>query len=66
MGPAQIGATHEERVTRSSLIASQLLGLALVRYVWRVEPLVSMPDDDVIAAIGPTIQRCVDGDVQLP
>lgn len=66
MGPAQIGKTPEERVTRSGLIASQLLGLALVRYVWRVEPLASMPDDAVIAAIGPTIQRYVDGDLQLP
>ncbi|MBV9096297.1 MAG: TetR/AcrR family transcriptional regulator, partial [Streptosporangiaceae bacterium] len=31
----------------------------------QVEPLASMPDDAVIAAIGPAIQRYVGGDLQL-
>ncbi len=61
MGPARIGVDEGERTVRSSLIASQLLGLGLMRHVWRIEPLASMPDDDVVAAIGPTIQRYADG-----
>ena len=63
MGPASIGRTEKERVTRSGLIASQLLGLGLMRYIWEVEPIASMSDDEVIAAVGPTIQRYIDDDI---
>jgi AcrR family transcriptional regulator len=63
MGPASIGRDERERVTRSGLIASQLLGLGLMRYIWEVEPIASMSDDEVIAAVGPTIQRYIDDDI---
>ena len=46
-----------ERVLRGGLIASQMLGLAMTRYVWRIEPIASLPDNDVIDYIAPTIQR---------
>jgi AcrR family transcriptional regulator len=42
---------------RSALIASQLLGLAVTRYILRREPLASLPIDEIVADIGPTIQR---------
>jgi AcrR family transcriptional regulator len=42
---------------RSALIASQLLGLAVSRYILHHEPLASMPIDEVVADISPTIQR---------
>ncbi|KAA2258731.1 TetR/AcrR family transcriptional regulator [Solihabitans fulvus] len=42
---------------RASLCASQLLGLGLVRYVLRFEPLASSDVDTVVAAIAPTLQR---------
>jgi AcrR family transcriptional regulator len=42
---------------RSALIASQLLGVAVSRYILRHEPLASMPTDDLVADISPTIQR---------
>jgi hypothetical protein len=72
-GPASIGRNEKERVTRSGLIASPLLGLGLMRYarfgaergavLWEVEPITSMSDDEVIAAVGPTIQRYIDDDI---
>ncbi len=46
---------------RAQLVASQLLGLALARYLLALEPLASMPPADVVAAIGPTLQRYIDG-----
>ena len=46
---------------RAQLVASQLLGLALTRYLLRFEPLASLPAADVVAAIGPTLQRYLDG-----
>lgn len=42
---------------RASLAASQLIGLAMLRYVVRVEPLASASTDDVVAWLGPTVQR---------
>ncbi len=63
MGPAEIGDDDADGHRRASLIASQLLGMGMARYVWRIEPLASMADEDVVAAIGPTIQRYVDGDL---
>jgi AcrR family transcriptional regulator len=46
---------------RAGLISSQLLGLALCRYVLRLPPVVAMSDADIIAAIGATVQRYLDG-----
>lgn len=42
---------------RAALIGSQMLGLVLCRYVLRLEPLASLPVEDVVARIAPTIQR---------
>lgn len=46
---------------RASLAASQVLGMALCRYVLAFPPLVDMSHDDVIAWIGPTLQRYLAG-----
>jgi AcrR family transcriptional regulator len=42
---------------RRALVASQLMGVAWVRYVLRLEPLASADIDTVAALIGPTIDR---------
>jgi AcrR family transcriptional regulator len=42
---------------RASLIASQVIGLAVARYVVALEPLASADVEDVATAIGPTLQR---------
>jgi AcrR family transcriptional regulator len=47
----------EQAAERGTLIAAQLLGLALVRYILRIEPLASLPADDVVAAVAPSVQR---------
>ncbi|GAA0905261.1 TetR family transcriptional regulator [Virgisporangium ochraceum] len=43
--------------TRGSLVASQMIGLAMMRYVIKLEPLASADPDVVVAAVAPTIQR---------
>jgi AcrR family transcriptional regulator len=48
---------YEQAAERSTLIATQLLGLALCRYILRFEPLASLPADDVVAAVAPSVQR---------
>ena len=46
---------------RMPLVASQVLGLIVVRYVVELEPVASMPPDDVVAIYAPTIQRYLTG-----
>jgi AcrR family transcriptional regulator len=48
---------------RASLAASQMVGLIIARYVVRIEPIASAPPHVVIAAVGPTIQRYLTGDL---
>jgi AcrR family transcriptional regulator len=56
------GATgHDDGPLRASLVGSQLVGLAVARYVLRIEPLASADADAVAAAIGPTLQRYLTG-----
>ncbi|MTE13327.1 TetR/AcrR family transcriptional regulator [Nocardia aurantiaca] len=42
---------------RAGLIATQILGLALCRYVLRLPPVVALTHEQIVADIGPTIQR---------
>jgi AcrR family transcriptional regulator len=50
-----------EAPLRISLVASQMAGLAMVRYIIKIEPLASAPHDAVVAAVGPTVQRYISG-----
>jgi AcrR family transcriptional regulator len=63
MGVSELGSDERDRLTRSGLISSQMMGFALMRYVWKIEPVASMPDEEVIAAVAPNLQRYVDGDL---
>lgn len=47
----------EDSELRVALVGSQLFGVAALRYVLRVEPLASMPIEDVARFVGPTIAR---------
>ncbi|MEU4704510.1 TetR family transcriptional regulator [Nonomuraea dietziae] len=47
--------------TRAVLVASQMLGMALCRYILRFPPAVTMSDDDIVAWLGPVIQRYLTG-----
>ncbi|MEU3370854.1 TetR family transcriptional regulator [Streptomyces sp. NPDC006711] len=42
---------------RAALVSSQILGMALTRYVLRFPPTAAMSRDEVIAWLGPTVQR---------
>ncbi|WP_438941767.1 TetR/AcrR family transcriptional regulator [Mycobacterium intracellulare] len=63
MGVSGLGSDDRDRLIRSGLISSQMMGFALMRYVWKIEPVASMTDDEAIAAIAPNLQRYVDGDL---
>ncbi|MEV6111297.1 TetR family transcriptional regulator [Streptomyces sp. NPDC052109] len=42
---------------RAALCAAQLLGLALTRYVLRLPPARELPREELLAWLGPTVQR---------
>jgi AcrR family transcriptional regulator len=49
---------------RAALVASQVLGLALARYVIKIDPIAEAGADDLAAAIGPTIERYLTGEIR--
>ncbi|SCL69406.1 transcriptional regulator, TetR family [Micromonospora citrea] len=48
---------------RGSLVASQMIGLAMMRHVIRLEPVASAAPETLVAAVGPTVQRYLTGDL---
>jgi AcrR family transcriptional regulator len=48
---------------RATLCASQIIGMGMVRYVVRFEPMASADADTVVAAVAPNLQRYLTGDI---
>ena len=46
---------------RASLVGSQMAGLAMLRYVLRVEPLASADPEAIVALVAPNVQRYLTG-----
>ena len=55
------GLSPEEANRRAGLVASQILGLVIGRYVLRLPVLANRETEDLVAEVGPTVQRYVDG-----
>jgi AcrR family transcriptional regulator len=53
----------KEAPTRASLAASQMIGVAMTRYILKIEPIASLPREALVAAVGPTVQRYLAGPV---
>ncbi|MFF9812123.1 TetR family transcriptional regulator [Streptomyces sp. NPDC014006] len=53
----QICPDPEQTPARAALVASQMLGLALTRFVLRLEPAVALAREEVVAWLAPTVQR---------
>lgn len=47
----------EERGVRAALIASQVVGVVMTRYVWQIGPMAEMGAEDVVTLVAPTVQR---------
>ena len=47
--------------TKTELVASQLVGLAMMRYVLEVEPVASLPVEDVVAQMAPAVRAVLRG-----
>lgn len=64
IGVSQLGVDERDRLVRSGLISSQIMGLALTRYVWKIEPVASMSDDEIVAAVAPNLQHYIEGEIR--
>lgn len=53
----QVCPDPEQAPARAALAASQLLGLALTRYVLRFPPAVALHPEEIVAWLAPTVQR---------
>ena len=58
--PAIAKILPDDAPRRTGLIATQVLGMALCRFVLRLPPVVAMSGDELVDWLGPTLQRYVD------
>ena len=61
--PQKLSVSGPKLMRAPGLIATQLIGFAMLRYVWKIEPVASMTEAEVLSAIAPNIQRYIDGDL---
>jgi AcrR family transcriptional regulator len=66
LGPVVRALDVPDAPLRTALMASQMVGLMLTRYLVPVEPLASLPPAEVAALAGPTLQRYLTGDLASP
>jgi AcrR family transcriptional regulator len=59
-----LGTPHA--ALRATLLGSQVTGLIMMRYIIKLEPLASLPTDQLVRAVAPNIQRYLAGDLGLP
>ncbi|MFF0655374.1 TetR family transcriptional regulator [Micromonospora tulbaghiae] len=58
-----LGVDPAQRALRGGLVATQLAGLAMMRYVLRLDAVATAEPATLVAAIGPTVQRYLTGDI---
>lgn len=56
LGRVAAAMDGDERELRAELVASHLLGVALLRYVVKLEPLASVDTETIISMVGPRLQ----------
>lgn len=52
-----------EAAARASLVASQMLGVALCRYILELPPIVALPPEALADAIAPSLERYIFGEI---
>jgi AcrR family transcriptional regulator len=55
--PAIVKFVPDDAPRRAGLIATQVLGMALCRFVLRLPPVVAMSSEELVEWLGPTLQR---------
>lgn len=58
------GRDDRDVALRASLVGSHMIGLALARYVLRIGPVAAAEPDELVAAVGPAIDRYLTGSLE--
>ncbi|MGF1648372.1 MAG: TetR family transcriptional regulator [Kineosporiaceae bacterium] len=66
LGPLMAEFAADQPARRGALVSSQLVGLAVVRYVVRMEPLAGAPVEEVVALVAPTLRRYLEDPLPAP
>jgi hypothetical protein len=56
----------ETSAIRLELVGSQLIGLAMIRYVLKVEPIASLDVDELVALMAPPLRQALSGRAEPP
>ncbi|MFD3040285.1 TetR/AcrR family transcriptional regulator [Mycolicibacterium senegalense] len=62
IGPRVDNPPGSSRV-RIQFVASQLVGVAMARYILELEPFATLPVEQIVETIAPTLQRYLTGDL---
>ncbi len=62
-GPLVARLGSDQPGLRADLVASQLIGLGITRYILGFEPLAAAPAEQVIACVGPVLERYLTGEM---
>ncbi len=60
---AELGMDGEDAKLRTALVATQMAGIAVVRYILKVEPVASADSETLVRAIAPNVQRYLTGEL---
>ena len=63
LGPIVRRLDVDDALLRSALVASQMAGVLMTRYLVPLDPLASLPPERVAALVGPTVQRYLTGEL---
>lgn len=63
---AGVPGPPDEVALRGNLVATQMVGLMLVRYVVKLEPFASASPEDVVRLVAPNVQHYLTGSLHLP
>lgn len=66
VAPALAAVTPDRTEQRAALFASQIVGLAVARYVLRLAPLALMSHEELTAWVGPTLRHYLIGALEPP
>jgi AcrR family transcriptional regulator len=57
LGPVAAAVAPDREAERMALVAAQMIGIGLIRYVMELEPMASADHASIVAAVAPTVQR---------
>jgi AcrR family transcriptional regulator len=53
-------------IVRAEFAATQVLGVVMARHILKLEPMASLPIDQIVETIAPNLQRYFTGDLPVP